>query len=467
MDIFNYISRQYKTNGGYLEFFKIAIPLIISTSIGAIQLFINRTFLSWYSQEAFAASVPAGITNFALISLFLGTLSYVDVFVAQYYGKEEYHSIGPAVWQSVYLAFASALIILFISFFAQTFFMSIGHPDIVAHQEGIFFQVLCYGAFMSLASAGLSGFYAGRGQTKVILLVGIVCVICNIFLDYCLIFGNFGFSEMGIVGSAWASNISSTVMFVLYLILIASKKNALIYNTRYIKPNFAFMKRLFRYGFPNGVQFFADMAGFGIFMLIIGTLGIEELASSNIALNINHLTIMPLVGCGITTSIMVGNYLGKNKPSIAQASVRSSSQIVYTYTFIVILILLIFPNQLLYPFSGGAQASMIEKIRPMAVNLLRILAVYMIFDSSNIIFAAAIKGAGDTAFVMKRLIVLSIFMVIIPTYLIVIVFKLGVYAAWWFMLLYVMVLAASFYFRYKTNLWKKMRVIDMEVIEDD
>ncbi|MDR3048993.1 MAG: MATE family efflux transporter [Elusimicrobiota bacterium] len=467
MSVFNYINRQYRTNGGYLEFFKIAVPLIISTSIGAIQLFVNRTFLSWYSQEAFAASVPAGISNFALISLFLGTLAYVDVFVAQYYGKEEYRSIGPAVWQSVYLAFAAALIILFISFFAQTFFMSIGHPVIVAQQEGAFFQTLCYGAFVSLGSAGLSGFYAGRGQTKIILFIGVITVLCNVILDYCLIFGNFGFAEMGIVGSAWASNISSTVMFALYIILITSKKNAQIYNTRYLKPNFAFMKRLLRYGFPNGVQFFADMAGFGIFMLIIGTLGIEELASSNIALNINHLVIMPLVGCGITTSIMVGNYLGRNKPSIAQASVRSASQIVYAYAFIVIFILFIFPNQLLYPFSGGAQASMIENIRPMAVNLLRILAIYIIFDSTNIIFAAAIKGAGDTAFVMKRLIVLSIFMVIIPTYLIVVVFKLGLYAAWWFMLLYVIALAGSFYFRYKTNLWKKMRVIDMEIAEDE
>ncbi|MDR3243145.1 MAG: MATE family efflux transporter [Elusimicrobiota bacterium] len=465
MKIFNYLSRQYKTAGGYREFFIIAIPLIFSTGINAMQLFINRIFLSWYSQEAFAASVPAGVTNFAIVSLFLGTIAYVDVFVAQYYGKEEYRSIGHAVWQSVYLSFIAFLIMAFLSFFAQDFFMNIGHPANVARQEGLFFQVLCYGSFMTLGAAGLSGFYAGRGKTKVILIVGIIGVVVNIFLDYCLIFGNLGFAELGIVGSALATNISSAIMFFVYAFLIISKKNNAVYNTRRFKPDFSFIKKLLYYGFPNGAQFFFDMAGFGIFVLIIGTLGIDELTASNIALNVNHLTYMPLVGCGITTSIMVGHYLGKNKASLAQASVRSAAQMVYAYTIITVLILFIFTNQFIQLFSSGAQADTIENIRPMAINLLRIVALYLLFDAANVIYAAAIKGAGDTAFVMKRLTILSIFMVIIPTYLIVIVFKLGIYAAWWFMLLYIIALAGSFYFRYKTNRWQKMRVIDMDIVD--
>ncbi|MDR1400883.1 MAG: MATE family efflux transporter [Endomicrobium sp.] len=461
MSVFNNIKRQYRTAGGYLEFFKIAIPLIISTSIGAIQLFINRTFLSLYSREAFAASAPAGISNWAVVTLFLGTLAYVDVFVAQYYGKREYQSIGPVIWQSVYLALVAAFIILCFSFFSESIFMNIGHPYIVACEEVKFFKVLCYGAFPTLSVAALSGFYAGRGKTKVVLLVGVYGVTINIILDICLIFGYLSFPRLGILGSAWSSNISSTIMFITYVFMIVAKGNS-NYNTRCIKPNFNFMKRLLRYGFPNGVQFFFDMTGFGIFILIVGTLGIAELTVSNIVLNINNLIVMPLVGCGMAMSIMVGNYLGRNKVSLAKMSVKSAAHIVYAYSVIVIFVLILLPNQLLYPFSYGSQALLMDNIRPMAINLLRILAVYLIFDASGIIFAAAIKGAGDTVFIMKILTTFSVVFVIIPTYFIVVVFKFGIYVAWYFMLTYSIALAISFYCRYRSGKWKKMRVIDMK-----
>jgi MATE family multidrug resistance protein len=84
----------------------------------------------------------------------------------------------------------------------------------------------------------------------------------------------------------------------------------------------------------------------------------------------------------------------------------------------------------------------------------------------NIIFASAIKGAGDTAFVMKLLITLSVFAAAVPIYLIVIVFKLGVYAGWSIIVFYAIALAVSFYLRYKTYKWKKMRVIEMQIIDD-
>ncbi|MDR0956342.1 MAG: MATE family efflux transporter [Endomicrobium sp.] len=466
MEFFNNIKKQYSAEGGYKEFLSIAFPLVVSTGIGAIQLFIDRIFLSMYSQISFAAATPAGISNWALECFFFGTLSYINVFVAQYYGKKELRTIGTAVWQSVYLSIFAALIILCVSFFSELFFMNIGHPEIIAREEVIFFRILCYGAFPNIVIATLSGFYSGRGKTRVVFLTSTFGVVLNIALDFCLIFGNFGFPQMGISGAAWATNIALTVVAIVYIILIISKKNNDIYNTRNMKIDFLFMKRLLCYGLPNGAEFFFDMMGFSIFMLIIGNLGSAELTASNIVATIGHIFIMPIVGFGTTISIMVGNYLGKNQLSFAQRSVKSSIHVVYTYIIIVVLILILFPNQLIYPFSGQAKIILVEQIKPMIVNLLMILAVYLVFDAGNIIFASAIKGAGDTMFVMKRLLIFSIFLVIIPTYLNIIIFKKSVYVAWCFLLFSVVALARSFYFRYRSNKWKKMRVIEMDISND-
>ena len=463
--VFQKIKKRWSCRGGYSDFLKIAFPLIISTGAWAIQSFINRFFLAWHSKEAFAASLPAGVLNFSILSIFIGTISYVDVFVSQYYGKKEYKSIGPSVWQSFYLAFIGVFILLLISFFSENIFTFIGHAPAIIVEEVKYFKVLCYGAFPALASAALSGFYAGRGKTKVILLVNIIGITVTVIFDYLLIFGKAGFPELGITGAALATIIGAAVTFAIFTVLIVSKKNSKIYNTRKIVPDLSFIKRLVKFGFPNGVQFFFDMSGFTFFVLVIGTIGELELSASNIALNINYLLFMPLVGCGITTSILVGQFLGRNKASLAERSVYTALHIVYVYVAFVVLAFILIPNFFIYPFSKGAEAQIIEQIRPMVINLLRFVALYSIFDPMNIIFASAIKGAGDTAFVMKLLITLSVFAAAIPIYFVVIVLKLGVYAGWSIIVFYAIALALSFYLRYKTYKWKKMRVIEMQIID--
>jgi MATE family multidrug resistance protein len=457
-NIFNNVKRQYNTSGGYREFLTIAVPLVVYTGIGAVQLLIDRTFLSWYSQSSFVAATSAGILNWVIECFFFGTLAYMDVFVARYYGGKQYHSIGPAIWQSVYLALVSACIVLCISFFAEPFFMNVGHSEIVALEEIKFFKGLCYGAFPCVAEGTLAAFYSGRGKTKVVLLVSFCGVILNIVLDFCLIFGNFGFAKMGISGAALATNVASTVVCIIYMVLIITKQNSDVYNTRCMKFDFDFMKRLLRYGVPNGAEFFFDMLGFGIFMVIIGSLGGTELVASNIVATINHTFVMPIVGFGMATSIMVSNYLGKNQVELAKKSVRSAIHIAYAYVTFAVFALVFLPNQLIYPFSGEGQAAL-EHTKPMIRRLLIILAVYLIFDVGNIIFASAIKGTGDTVFVMKKLLLFSIFLVIIPTYINILVFKQGVYVAWGFLLISVVFLAGSFYFRYKSNKLGKVHII--------
>jgi len=459
------IKESYFSSGGLGEFLKIAVPVIISSYVVAVQIFTDRVFLSMYSQVSYAASIPAGLCNSTLEYLFLFTIAYVDVFIAQYYGKKEYRSIGPTVWQSIYLAIAAAAIILAFIPFSEKIFINIGHATDIAVEEVKYFKTLCYGAFFPIAATAFSGFYSGRGKTYVTLLVSLCGVTFNIILDYCLIFGRFSFPELGITGAAWASNISYILMFFIYLFLVVSKKNAHIYKTRHIKPDISIFKRLLKFGFPNGITVFFDMVEFAIFMLIIGTLGILELTASNIAFSVYNIIVMPIVGAGVATSIMVGNYLGQNKASIAQKSVSTALKSIYAYVLVIVVLVFLFSTQLISPFLTNSQTPL-EELMSMSINLLRVIAIYMIFDAGNLTFQFAIKGAGDTAFVMKVFVALSLILVIIPTYLIISVFKMGVYAAWIMTMSYAIALFTIFYFRYKSGKWKKMRIIDMKVVEE-
>ncbi|MDR1474794.1 MAG: MATE family efflux transporter [Endomicrobium sp.] len=465
MSIISTIKERYNCAGGYREFLKIALPLIFSLGLGAIEVFTDRTFLSWYSQEAFAASAPAGCFSWAMVAFFMGSLSYVNVFVAQYYGKKEYRSIGPAIWQSVYLTFAAALILFCISFLLKPFFMNIGHPEAVAIEEIKYSQILAYGAFVWIGESVLSTFYSGRGKTVIVLMISLLGAIINTCFDYLLIFGKCDFAEMGITGAAMASNTSYFVMCIVYIILITSKKNHITYDTRCMKLNFKFMKRLLHYGIPNGVELFFDGCGFSILLIIIGTLGVASLAASNIMASIYNIAYMPLLGAGMATSVMVGKYLGKNKASCAQLSLRSSLHISYIYVILLIIAINVFPDWFLSPFAVGVQADFMETVKPITKSLLIILSIFFVFDTGSVIFSSVLRGAGDTAYVMKIFISFSIFLEVIPAYLNVVVFKNSITTTWACFIVYVVALCFAFLYKYKTNKWKKMRVIEMEIID--
>ena len=79
----------------------MAIPLVLTTASWTLQHFVDRMFLTWYSPEAIAAVLPAGMLSFALLSVFLGTVGYTSTFVAQYHGADRHREIGAILGCSV------------------------------------------------------------------------------------------------------------------------------------------------------------------------------------------------------------------------------------------------------------------------------------------------------------------------------------------------------------------------------
>ncbi len=121
------LKNRWNGKGGYREVLILATPLILSTASWSVQHFVDRMFLSWYSSEALAAAMPAGMLHFSMVSIFMGTVGYVGTFVAQYHGASMYHRIGPAIWQSIYISLVGGLLLLCAIPFAEPVFRLIGH----------------------------------------------------------------------------------------------------------------------------------------------------------------------------------------------------------------------------------------------------------------------------------------------------------------------------------------------------
>jgi multidrug resistance protein, MATE family len=455
------IFRRFNSEGGYRDVLTIAIPLIFTTGSWALQNFIDRMFLNWYDTEAMAASMPAGMLNFTLVSLFMGTVSYVSTFVAQYYGSDQNEMMGKVLWQALYISVISGIIIMLFYPFAGDIFALVGHAGKVKDYETVYFRILCLGAIPLVASSAMSGFFSGISKTWIIMIANFAATAENIIMDYLLIFGNFGFPRMGIEGAAIATALSACVSFIIYAaILFRSSYNETFNTVRGWRPDMGLLRRLIRFGLPNGVQFFLDMMGITMFVLIVGRLGTDSLAATNIAFNVNTIAFMPMIGLGITVSVLVGQYLGMNNPGQAEYSVYSGLHLAIAYMGAVALLYFFVPDLFIYPYAAGTDAVKFKPTADLARVLLRFVALYSIFDAMNIIFASAIKGAGDTHFVMKAIIVLSIFGLIIPTSIVIFLLDLGIYAGWMVLTGYVMLLGIVFMVRFMGGRWKSMRVIE-------
>ena len=455
------LKTRWNSPGGYREVLVIAIPLILSTATWSIQHFVDRMFLTWYSPEAIAAAMPAGMLNFSMVSIFMGTAGYVTTFVAQYYGARQFHRIGPALWQGVYISLFGGLLILCAIPFAESFFSLVGHSPLVQQNEVAYFEILCLGGGAYAASYALSGFFSGRGKTWPVLWVNAATTVVNLVLDYALIFGHWGFPELGIRGAGIATVVAGIFSLLMFFALLCSGSNNDTFHTikgwRLERDLFV---RLLRYGFPSGVQFFLEMAGFTAFVLLVGRLGIASLAATNIAFNINTLAFMPMIGCGIAISVLVGQYLGGDKPDRAQSVVYSGFHLTLVYMLSIAAAYVLVPDVFVAPFALRADPGEFSEIYGYSIVLLRFVAVYSVFDTMNIIFCSAIKGAGDTRYVMLVTVILSVFLFIIPVYLAVVVFELGLMVAWVFATAYITLLGVVFYLRFLGGKWKTMRVIE-------
>jgi len=450
--------------GGYRDILIVAVPLILSTGAWAVQHFLDRMFLTWYSSDALAASMPAGILNFSITSLFLGTASYTGTFVAQYFGAGKDRRIGPVLWQGVYIGLIAGLLHLMLIPPAGSFFHFIGHGPEIERLEAVYFKILCLAEFPVVAGAALSGFYAGRGETWPVMWVNFAATAMNVILNYILIFGHLGLPSLGIAGAGIATTASAFFSFFLYLALICRAFHRNRFNTLAgWRFNPALFARLIRFGLPNGVQFSLENIGFTVFILFVGRLGSFELAASNIAFNINMLAFMPMIGFGIAVSVMVGQNLGMDRPELAKRSTYSGFHLTFLYMSLVAAAYIFTPDLFLWPFASQADPASFGQIRETTVILLRFVAFYSIFDTMNIIFAAGIKGAGDTRFAMLLGIGLSMFGLALPIYIAIGLLGQGLYTAWTIATFYVCLLGLAFFLRFLGGKWKAMRVIEPEL----
>ncbi|MDA7979782.1 MAG: MATE family efflux transporter [Pirellulales bacterium] len=448
---------------GGREVLALSVPLVISSLSWTVMTFIDRMLLNWVSETAMNAAFSAGTTWFAFICLPMGICAYASTFVSQYFGDKQYGKIGPSVGQGVWAAMIATPLLLAGIPLAPWIFDLAGHESALRAAEVTYLQILLWGAPAMLASQALAAFFSGRSRTNVVMIVDGGSAVINLALDYIMIFGKFGLPAMGIVGAGWATVIALWLKFLIYFALIARKPNRVRFNTisglRFHRKLFG---RLIVFGGPSGVQFLLDVLGFTVFILLVGRLGKLEHAATTMAFSISTLAFMPIYGLSIAASILVGQRLVEDKPELAARATWTTLTIGISYMACMSLLYIFAPELFLSGFLANSTFLDKETLATTAATLLLFVAAYNLFDAMLMIFSAAIKGAGDTRFVLYVSLLMAAILAS-ASWVAVERLSFGVYGCWNIITAWVCIGGVIYLLRFLQGRWKSMRVIEPRV----
>jgi len=452
-----------RRDGDLRQVLRVAFPLIMASSGHALRLFADRVMLAQYSQTAIAAAMPAGLASFCLMCFFIGTAGYAGTFVAQYDGAGRPERTGPAVWQGLYVALAGGVLVGLTAPAARWLFTWMAHGPAVIEAQIVYFQVLVRFSVTGIMLAAINGFWSGRGKTAVVMGIEVFCAIANVILNRALIFGLWGFPELGILGAGLATGLSNLMGLLVALALFLSPGARARFGTYPRRTlDLPLMRRLLRFGSPAGVQFALELIAFNLFIVLLGRFGSMELEAANIAFSINALAFLPLIGLGMTVSILVGQGVGAGRIEAARRAVRSALILAFGYNAVLGLLFSAAPGWILSIFTRAGDAGQIETLRLAAIYM-RFITAYLVFDGLYIIFSHAIRGAGDTRFAMQAGLVLAWGTLVSPAF---IAYYAGASATilWIILVAHVMLAGLLFLWRYRTGRWVHMRVIEEDPV---
>ncbi len=444
----------------------LAWPVILRM---ALQMIVGIVDLKFVGSLGAAAIASVGIGNNLLWFIISATTAFsvgTTALVARNVGAKDYAQAEEISRQSIAITFVVALIIgILASIFAtpiiNLMIMGMDTPDPLVIEYGtVYFQwtALAFPFFFTLMV--LNGTLQGAGDMKTPLKVMVVANIFNIIFDYLLIFGIGPFPELGVAGAAIASSLARIVAFSLaFYVLITGRTNFRIHWPKNFKFNWEIIRQVASIGIPAGAEQLIRNGGTTILTMIVATLGTPALAANQIVMRGISIANMPAFGFNMAATTLVGQNLGAKKTDRAEETG-------YTATKMAALFMLIFG---LFIFAGARYITLFftkdPEVISLAVLALRIVACSLPFLGILLTFAGALRGAGDTTWVM----LITLFGVwgtrVALAFLLAVVFKIGFVGVWIAFTIDFIGRSAMFYARYRSGRWKQIKLRKEEEIQ--
>lgn len=439
--------------GSYRESWSLAYPAIITMVSETVMWTVDAAMVGHVGKTELAAVGLGGLLVWTLSSFFVGLSHSVSTFVAQSYGARRLPECATWLWNGLYIGLISGACVLGLRALNPWTVDALGPAPHVRDLCVQYAGIRMLGTPFFILQYTYANFFRALGNTVTPMKVAILANLINVALDYALIFGAGPFPALGVAGAAWATfaaNVVSMAIFAAITLLPMYRREFHVDRRRRVDREA--MTRLFRVGAPIGVHYFLDIGSFLVFSAYVGRMGTEQLAASQIVIQVLALSFMPCHGFVVAAMTLMGQYVGAGRPDLAKKSAYTTLRLGLVYAAGIGAVYLAFPGPLVRIFNSDPLVLSYGK------KLIYLAAAFQVFDATQMIVSGALRGAGDTRFPM----ILALgggWLVFLPAgYLFGTVLEGGVVGAWIGATLYVTVLAGSVLLRLKTDRWKRIRI---------
>jgi MATE family multidrug resistance protein len=382
-----------------VELMTIAAPSIAAMMSYPLKQFVDARMVSELGGIAFTAQGDGGIFAWVYIGACFSSLSVVSTYVAQHLGAGRPERGAAYLWNGLLLAALCAIPAMVGSFFAHDLFgLFFDDPERV-RMASMYCRVLLMGAFFPIAARVIGFYFYGMHRPSVVFIASLLGAVTNIALNYAMIFGHWGFPEMGLRGAAIATVIASAAEFTLPMAVFCSPRWARkMHVFAEWRPSKRILKELVRIGWPGGMMVGNEMTCWAIFMaVIVGRMGEAHSAASWIALRYMMLSFQPTLGLQMAVSAVVGRHIGARNRQAAEHRAWLGMKLGMAYMASCAVLMIVFRKQMIGSFiTDEYSAEMAAQVLTIGSSVMICAAFFQLFDAMAIIMAGALRGAGDT-----------------------------------------------------------------------
>lgn len=435
------------------ELLRLSLPIVVSQGAFAVMVFTDRLFMSFLDAAHIAAALGGGVASFFCMSLFMGLVSYGNAIVAQHYGAGEYAKCPRVTTQGILITLASTPLLLLAAWQGPVAFEHLGHEAAQVPLEQTYFSILMVGSVFQLIKACLASYFAGIGRTRVVMVADLIGTALNIPISWVLIFGELGAPALGIAGAALGTIIATLCAIGVFLLVYLSPAHASQFSVPAAwRFDAGIMRRYLRLGMPSGLESFMNTASFNLFLLLFQSYGVVQGAAMAIVFNWDMLSFVPMIGLNIGVMSLIGRFVGAGDMRRANQVIASGFLLAFAYSGTLAILFLAFRLPLVDLFNTGEAD--FAAIRELASVMMLGLVTYMLADATILISGGALRGGGDTRWIMITSISVHWLMLLVQ-YLVIVVYRLDPVSSWWVFVAMIIVLALLYLRRLLGDTWRR------------
>ncbi len=376
----------------YRHLIAVSLPLILQQLVTASVQIVDNVMVGRLGETAIGAVSVVNQLFFVVIITTFGVISGSTIYMAQYYGAKNQSKLNQTYRITLYAALLVAFIAFVIFSLADTFLIQIftTNPVTIGLAED-YISIIRWGLFGFAISIAISSSLRVVGITKPLLWISVFTIVLNTILNALLIFGLFGFPELGVIGAAIATAIARFAEAALSLWYMWRRQNVFKWDwTRIFAVEFTLIKAIMIIGFPLLLNEIFWSVGQTTFLYAYSTRGDGALAAMNITNSISQITFVLFQALGTASAVFVGNKLGENELEEAQANAK---RLVFAAGVVAAAVGLI---QFMLSGLFTDFYSVTELTKSWAIFNIRVNALFVPLYTMNVTLFFIIRSGGDT-----------------------------------------------------------------------